>query len=106
MAKIVLVGPAHPLRGGIADFNEAFAESLIKEGHHVEIVSFKLQYPSILFPGKTQYRKQLNKTFNYKISSLISSINTFSWIKTYKYISSISPDKVFVRFWMPFFGPV
>ena len=105
MAKIILVGPAHPLRGCIADFNEAFAESLQKDGHHVEIVSFKLQYPNFLFPGKTQYRKQLNKTFNYKISSLISSINPFTWIKTYKYICSTAPDKVFVRFWMPFFGP-
>ena len=80
MSKIVIVGPAHPLRGGIADFNEAFAESLIDAGHQVTIVSFKLQYPSILFPGKTQYRVNREKHFSFEIKHLINSINPISWI--------------------------
>ena len=105
MSKIVIVGPAHPLRGGIADFNEAFAKSLIDAGHQVTIVSFKLQYPSILFPGKTQYRVNREKHFSFEIKHLINSINPISWIKTYKYILNLNPDKVFIRFWMPFFGP-
>ena len=54
MSKIIIVGPASPLRGGISDFNEALAKSLIEKGNDVEIVSFSLQYPKILFPGKTQ----------------------------------------------------
>ena len=45
MSKILIIGPASPLRGGIADLNEAFADSLVKHGHDVEIISFKLQYP-------------------------------------------------------------
>lgn len=52
MSKIVLVGPAPPYRGGIADFNEALANELIVQGNEVEIISFSLQYPSFLFPGK------------------------------------------------------
>ena len=66
MSKIVIVGPAHPLRGGIADLNEAFAESLIDAGHQVTIVSFKLKYPSILFPGKKQYRVNRESIFHLK----------------------------------------
>ena len=30
MAKIVIVGPAFPLRGGIANFNEALARPLLE----------------------------------------------------------------------------
>ena len=69
MSKIIIVGPAPPFRGGISDFNEAFATSLTKAGHNVEVVSFTLQYPSFLFPGKTQYKK-----------SIKSSIHIFLWI--------------------------
>ncbi len=52
--KIIIVGPAFPLRGGIAAFDERLARELMKENHQVEIVSFSLQYPNFLFPGKTQ----------------------------------------------------
>ena len=105
MSKIVLVGPAHPYRGGISDFNEAFASELQINGHDVTIISFKLQYPNFLFPGKTQYRVEEKTDFSFQIQNLINSINPFSWIKTYKEIIKLNPDKVFIRFWMPFFAP-
>ena len=46
MSKIVIVGPASPLRGGIADFNEALAGALMAQGHEVVIVSFSM-FPRI-----------------------------------------------------------
>ena len=49
--KIVIVGSAHPYRGGLASFNERLAKEFVAEGHDVEIVTFTLQYPSFLFPG-------------------------------------------------------
>ena len=56
MKKIILVGPAHPLRGGISDSNESWALALSKLHHEVEIVSYKMLYPRLLFPGKTPLR--------------------------------------------------
>ena len=53
--KILIVGTAYPYRGGMAAFNERLAYQFIQEGHEVEIYTFTLQYPSFLFPGKTQY---------------------------------------------------
>ena len=44
MTKIIIVGPASPLRGGISDFNEALAKSLTVNGYLVEIISFSLQH--------------------------------------------------------------
>ncbi len=51
--KIVIVGTAYPLRGGIAHYNALLYKHLLKK-HSVEIVTFSRQYPKILFPGKTQ----------------------------------------------------
>ena len=53
--KVIIIGPAHPYRGGIANFNNSLADAFFKNGDDIEILSFKLQYPSFLFPGKTQF---------------------------------------------------
>jgi glycosyltransferase involved in cell wall biosynthesis len=103
--KIILVGPAYPLRGGIANFNESLALELRKAGHSVEIVSFYYQYPSLLFPGKSQYGTTEKAPQGISIKSLISSINPLSWGKTASYIQSTQPDLVIIRFWMPFMAP-
>ena len=105
MSKIIIIGPAPPYRGGIADFNEAFANSLTKAGHEVEIISFTLQYPSFLFPGKTQYSKSKSSSYDFKITPLINSVNPFTWFKSSKYIINLKPDIILFRFWMPFFAP-
>ena len=105
MTKIIIVGPASPLRGGISDFNEALAKSLTVNGYLVEIISFSLQYPKFLFPGKSQNRVEQTENFKFKISPLINSINPISWWRTAKYIKRENPNKVFIRFWMPFFAP-
>jgi glycosyltransferase involved in cell wall biosynthesis len=101
---IVLVGPAYPLRGGIAHFNESLARELTNAGFEVKIVSFYLQYPSILFPGKTQYALD-DPPRDLEIHSLISSVNPLSWVKTAKTILSWNPSVAIFRFWLPFMGP-
>ena len=101
---VVLVGPAHPLRGGIAHFNESFAKELIKQGYHVKLVSFYLQYPSLLFPGKSQ-KTDSPPPFDLEIHNMISSINPKSWRKTANKISAWNPMMVVIRFWLPFMGP-
>ena len=101
---IVLVGPAYPLRGGIAHFNESFANTLAADGYDLKIVSFYLQYPSFLFPGKTQ-KAEGDPPRDLEIYPLISSINPLSWKKAAKVISSWKPTVVVIRFWIPFMGP-
>ena len=54
--KVIIIGPAHPLRGGgITTFNERLARQFQNEGHQTSIYSFALQYPGFLFPGKSQF---------------------------------------------------
>ena len=100
----ILVGPAYPLRGGIADFNEALCKAMIDEGFQTSIVSFYLQYPKILFPGKTQVTGGVAPA-NLEIASLISSVNPLSWLKAAAFIKKQKPDFVVIRYWLPFMSP-
>jgi glycosyltransferase involved in cell wall biosynthesis len=99
--NIICIGPAHPLRGGIANFNTALCRSFIRTGHRAFIISFSLQYPGILFPGKTQYEEG-KAPEGIPIRSLINSVNPLSWIKAVGAIRSASPELVVIHHWMPF----
>ena len=103
--KIFIVGPAYPLRGGPAQFNENLCAELNKEGHDAQIISYSLQYPNFLFPGSTQYETSGTAPSGIKIHTLISTVNPFSWINTARFIRKQKPDFILFRYWLPFFGP-
>jgi glycosyltransferase involved in cell wall biosynthesis len=102
--KIVIVGPAYPLRGGLAAYNERIAKAFMEQGHDVKIESFKLQYPSFLFPGKTQYSTDPAPE-GININTSVNSINPFNWIKVGWKIRKMNPDLVIIKFWLPFMAP-
>lgn len=102
--KITIVGTTYPFRGGLAAYNERLAREFIKEGHEVDIVTFSLQYPSFLFPGKTQFSTEAAPD-DLKIARLISSINPISWIKAGNYIKKQKSDLVIFCYWMAFMAP-
>lgn len=103
--KIIILGPAHPFRsGGITSFNERLAKEFIKEGHSCEIWSFTLQYPSFLFPGKSQY-STAPAPQGITIIPKVNSINPLNWLKVGNQLKNARPDVVVVRFWLPFMGP-
>ncbi len=102
--KIIILGTAWPYRGGIADFNNRLAQEFIKEGNEVKIYTFTLQYPSFLFPGKTQYSPDPQPQ-GLDIVRRLSSVNPFNWIKVGRQIRREKPDLLIVPFWMPFMGP-
>ena len=101
--RITILGPANPFRGGIAALNERLAKQLISEGHEVNIVSFTVQYPKILFPGKSQFSEQ-KETFDFPITREVNSVNPFNWIKIGQKLRKSKPDLLIVRFWLPFMG--
>ncbi len=105
MQKVVIIGSAHPLRGGgIATFNERLARQFQQEGCDTTIYTFSLQYPSFLFPGSSQYSTEpAPADLNIKVA--INSINPFNWIKVGNEIKKLRPDIVVVRYWLPFMGP-
>ncbi|TCJ19289.1 glycosyltransferase [Flaviaesturariibacter flavus] len=104
MARILILGPAHPLRGGLATFNQRLAEEFIHEGHDCSLVSFSLQYPGFLFPGTTQYSDEPAPE-GLRIRSLVNSVNPFNWVSEGRRLRRERPDLIVVRYWLPFMGP-
>ena len=102
--KVIIIGPAFPYRGGIANFNNSLALGFAEKGADVQIYSFSLQYPSFLFPGKTQYEKGEGPK-GISIFPIVNSINPFNWFKVAKRIKNESPDYVIIRYWLPFMAP-
>ena len=102
--NIIIIGPAHPLRGGLASYNERLAKAFIDQGHHCEIYTFSLQYPGFLFPGTTQFSTEpAPQHLNIHVD--INSVNPLNWIRVGNKLKSIKPDIIIVRYWLPFMGP-
>ena len=98
------MGPAYPLRGGIADFNQALCAGYLKKGIDCKIVSFSMQYPSLLFPGQTQYVPEGTPKPDMEIFPLLNSMNPLTWGTTAKKIKSFKPDYVLSSYWLPLTG--
>jgi glycosyltransferase involved in cell wall biosynthesis len=49
--KLVLFGPGHPYRGGIARTTSELVRALRRRGHEVEFFAPRRQYPRWLYPG-------------------------------------------------------
>jgi glycosyltransferase involved in cell wall biosynthesis len=104
--KIVLLGTAYPMRGGIAQYNSILFKYL-SEKNDVKIFSFKRQYPEFLFPGKTQYEtgEPAFKIPEDKNVISIDSINPFNWFFSAMRIRKEKPDLLIYKYWLPFFAP-
>ncbi len=104
MKKIIIIGPAYPLRGGIAAFTERFASEISKQEADVSILTYSLQYPKFLFPGKTQYSTGENSC-DVPIRIALNSINPFNWIRLGLQLRKLKPNYLIFKFWMPFMAP-
>jgi len=102
--KIAILGTAHPLRGGLAAFNERLAYQLQTEGHEVVIYSFSLQYPSFLFPGKTQFTDEPAPN-GLTIRTVVNSVNPINWMQVGAQMKREKFDLIIVKYWLPFMGP-
>ncbi|GAB1405164.1 glycosyltransferase family 4 protein [Lentimicrobium sp.] len=102
--KAIIIGSAHPLRGGLANFNERLAEEFAREEWDTEIFTFSLQYPRLLFPGKTQLSTE-NYSGTVPIRVLVNSVNPLNWLKVGTLLRKMKPDLVVIKFWIPFMAP-
>jgi len=102
--KVIIIGSAYPLRGGLSAYNERLAKEYTDNGDEVVIYTFSLQYPNFLFPGKSQISSDPPpQDLNIKVK--INSINPLNWIKVGREIKKLRPDIVIIKFWIPFMAP-
>ena len=102
--NVVIIGPAYPLRGGLATYNERLARAFVAAGDTVRIITFSLQYPDFLFPGQTQLSTESGPT-DLEIEVSLNSTNPLSWWQVGRRLRREKPDLVVFRFWLPFMGP-
>lgn len=102
--KVIIIGPAHPLRGGLATFDQRLCQEFLLRGDDCEIFSFSLQYPGFLFPGTTQFSSDPAPE-GLRIHSVINSIQPLNWLRVGRRIRKLQPDLIIVRFWLPLMGP-
>ena len=98
--KIILLGPASPYRGGIADTQEALHKALKKLGVEIELITFKTLYPQLLFPGKSPLREDAIEKQSYL--RLLHTYNPLFWWKCAQWINTQEATAVVVRYWTPF----
>lgn len=103
--KIAFLGPAPPIKGGISAFALELCKSYLKSGHKVKMFGFKKQYPSLIFPGKTQ-------TASFELPQSLQIDNSFipyrpdTWHKGIKALHEFEPDILFISYFIPFFAPL
>ncbi|GAC1599032.1 MAG: glycosyltransferase family 4 protein [Hymenobacter sp.] len=102
--RVVIIGPAYPLRGGLATYNERLARAFQAAGDDVRLVTFSLQYPDFLFPGQTQFSTEARPA-DLAIEASLNSVNPLSWLRVGRKLRAERPDIVVFRFWLPFMGP-
>ncbi len=101
---VIIIGTAYPYRGGLAAYSERLARQYILEGNEVEIITFTLQYPAILFPGKTQFSSEPQPD-DLKITRMVNSLDPRSWVRTGRAIRKKAPDRLIFCYWMAFIAP-
>ena len=101
--KIIIVGPAYPYRGGNALFVTQTFE-VLKNNFDVKIFNYLLLYPSLLFPGTTQFDKSEKQVFKVPNERLVNSISPLNWYKVSKRIIQEKADLIIFDWWHPFFG--
>ncbi len=103
MKKIIIIGPAYPYRGGNSLF-VSHVYDILKSKFDVNIYNYKLLYPSILFPGKTQFDESGKTIKQAPNKRLVNSINPFNWFKVASLINDENADLVVFDWWHPFFS--
>jgi len=96
----LIISAAYPYRGGISDSTHSLVNQMSSQKIYCEVWTFKLLYPKIFFPGKTQYSKEVLKS-DFKIVRQINILNPINWIITAKKINKIGPKKIIFRYWTP-----
>ena len=102
--KIVILGPAHPYRGGLASIMETMAREYQSRGDEVKVYTFSLQYPSLLFPGKSQI-VDTPAPHDLHIERIVNTCNPFNWVAVGERLRKEAPDMIVMKYWTPFMAP-
>ena len=103
--RVSIIGPAYPLRGGISHHVYYLKRELTAQGHLVQVVSFSKLYPTLLFPGSTEFDTSTSG-LDAKGEAILRTLNPLTWLRAFKAVTAFAPDVVVFQWWHSFFAPV
>ena len=104
MQRMTILGPAYPYRGGLASIMEILGRTFQRRGIGVDILTFTVQYPEFLFPGKSQYRDS-DPPADLQIERCVNTVNPWNWVTVGNRIRRNAPDVLLLKYWTPFMAP-
>ena len=102
--RIAFQSVFYPYRGGIAQFNASLFRAL-ESFSEIKAFNFSLQYPSLFFPGSSQFVNTGDQADPISSVRMLNSIDPISYYKTAKAIDSFEPDILLTAYWQPFLAP-
>ncbi len=103
--RLAIVGPAYPLRGGLAHHVYWLHRELTSRGHDVQVISYRSLYPRLLFPGSSVFDTSQLK-LDAGARAILTPMNPITWIQCFKAVKEFAPDAVVIEWWNPFFAPL
>lgn len=104
--RFALIGPVYPYRGGIAHYTTMLCKALRERGHDVLPISFKRQYPTWLFPGRSDKDPSKKPLEVDDAQYWIDSMNPITWVTTSWRVRRYQPDAVILQWWTTFWTPI
>ena len=104
--RLAIVGPVHPLRGGIALHGARLAAAARARGHRVPIFSFCRLYPRVLFPGRTELDlgPPVESLGEVEPDRSLDPLQPWTWPRVGRAITAARADVVLLQRWHPFFA--
>ncbi|MGQ9611694.1 glycosyltransferase [Chloroflexus sp.] len=102
--RIAVVGPTYPFRGGIAHYSTMLVHYLRAAGHTTFFYSFTRQYPTWLFPGRSD-RDPSAAPLRVECEYLLDPINPFTWWRLVRRVRADHPDLLLLQWWVPYWTP-
>ena len=101
---VVIIGPVHPYRGGIAHHTALLARALVADGHQVNVLTYRSLYPRWLFPGRGMLDPSAQPL---KVPSVpvLRPLWPPSWLHAARMVRAAQPDLVLAQWWVPYFAP-
>lgn len=102
--RLGIVSTFPPYRGGIAQFNAAMVSALEVQGHEVVAVTWRRQYPELLFPGSSQLDPGASLD-QAPVPAILDSLAPWTWKHVAAHVARHDVDVLVLPFWHAALAP-
>jgi len=96
--KLVVFGPGHPFRGGIASTTTDLVKALVEREHDIVFATPHRQYPQWLYPGPKDQDPDVCEKLSCA-QALLDPLNALSWYGTRRKALEIRADAWIMPYW-------